>query len=235
VLAQSSTTHMPEGTTDIDIGLVAALVPRAEGRSEVRAVILPTATAQWSNGVFLSPGQIGMHLSEEPMLRYGPVINYGARTRRAGSTDSGSGVQLEPGAFVDYAFAYNIHFNASLVYGGGDNGGGVRLNTGARYGMRLTAHQSASLGVGAEFGNGSYMDSYFGVTPAQAGTNGRSYQPGGGLKKVYLDLGWRTELSTKFSLSAFGRVSQLTSRAADSPLVLEPRSTILGMALSYHY
>ncbi|NHZ79483.1 hypothetical protein F2P44_09360 [Massilia sp. CCM 8695] len=234
--AQSPTTQMPEGTTDVDISLIAALVQAKEGRSGMKAIVLPSISAQWSNGIFAEPGEVGMQLSEDPMLKYGPLLTYGARSHRGDDKDSKFQLGIEAGAFASYRLAHNIGFHSNVLYGGSDDHGGVRLNLGANYSMRLGTHQSLNAGVGMNVVNHSYMQSYFGISPAQAARSGKPvYRAGGGVKDAYLSLRWNIDLSTKYALSSGMVASRLMGNALDSPLVDTRSSTAVFTVLTYHW
>ncbi|NHZ90576.1 hypothetical protein F2P45_16350 [Massilia sp. CCM 8733] len=234
--AQSPTTQMPEGTTDIDLSLIAALVPVSEGRSGMKAIVLPSISAQWSNGVFAAPGELGMQLSEDPMLKFGPLLTYGTRSRRADDRNDKLRFGIEAGAFAGYQLAHNIGFRSSLLYGGGDDRKGVRLNLGGNYGLRLGTHQSLNAGVGMDVVNHAYMQSIFGISPKQAARGRRqAYQARAGIKDIYLSLRWNVELSTKYSLGSGVTVSRLMGSAADSPLTDSPHNAAVFTALTYHW
>jgi outer membrane protein len=234
--AQSPTTQMPEGTKDIELSLIAALVPVREGKDTVRLIVLPSASVLWSNGVFLSPGEVGMQLSEDPSLRYGPLLSYGIKSRRADDADDKSRLGIEAGAFMRYRLAHNMGLYSSLMYGGGDNNDGVRFNLGASFTQQLSTHQSLSLSVGANLADSNYMQSYFGVNSAQAVRGQRrEYSAGAGIKNSYVSLNWNVQLSNKFALSTGASMSRLGDKAANSPLVEKRSSTFIWTSLSYHY
>ena len=234
--AQSRTTQMPEGTKDIDFSLIAALVPVKEGKDGVRAIVLPSASIQWSNGVFLAPGEIGMQLSEDPSLRFGPLLAYGSKSRRADDPDSKVRFGVEGGGFVRYRLLHNLALHSTLMYGAGDNNRGMRMNLGASFSQPLTSHQSMSVSVGATLADRNYMDSYFGVNSVQAQNGHRpEYKAGAGLKSSYASLNWDVELSTKYALSTGISASRLGDKAVNSPLVERRTSTALWTSLTYHY
>ncbi|NHZ66473.1 MipA/OmpV family protein [Massilia genomosp. 1] len=234
--AQSPTTQMPEGTTDIDLSLIAALVPVSEGRSGMKAIVLPSISAQWSNGIFAEPGELGMQLSEDPMLKFGPVLSYGTRSRRADDREDKLRLGIEVGAFAHYQWAHNIGLHSSVMYGGGDDRSGVRLNLGAGYGMRLSTHQSLSANLGMNLVNKGFMQSSFGISAEQAARSRRPvYQARAGIKNIDLTLRWNVDLSTKYALSTGVNVSRLMGSAADSPLTDSPHNVAAFTALTYHW
>jgi outer membrane scaffolding protein for murein synthesis (MipA/OmpV family) len=232
---QSATTFMPEGTADVDVGAVAALVPRAEGQATMRLLVVPTISAQWSNGVFASPGEVGMRLARNPRWNFGPLLGYGAKQRRADNTGSGGGWGVEAGGFLAYNVAHNLQLASRLMCGGGADRRGISLTAGANYGIRLSSHDTLGIGLGFTAVNASYMDSYFGVAPTPEPPNAPVYRPGAGLKNVFATAQWNSELSTRYSLTTSVYVSRLTAGAADSPLVDSPHNVSLSTALHYHF
>lgn len=229
---QSATTQMPEGTADVDVGAAVALVPRAEGRGATRLVVVPIVSAQWSNGVFAAPGEIGMRLSRNPRWNFGPLLSFGDKPKRADDHGGGRGWGAEAGGFLAYNVAHNLTLASQLLYGGGADNRGVRLTASVNAGIDLSSHQTVGVGLGFTVVNGSYMDSYFGLpsAPGQA-----PYHPGGGLKNLFATARWNVELNTRYSVSTGVTLSRLASRAADSPLVESPHNASWFSALTYHF
>lgn len=235
VLAQSVTTQMPEGTTDVDVGMVAAVVPRAEGRGDSRFVLLPTVSAQWSNGVFAAPGELGVHMSRNPRWSFGPLLTYGAKPERADSRGKRDDWGLEAGGFVAYRVTHNLSLSSQLLYGGGNDDHGVRFTARANYGIELSSHQSLGFNIGFTAANASYLDSYFGVAPAPGSPYRAGYHPGGHLKNLFAGVRWNVELSTRYSVTTGCSESRLAKAAADSPLVESPHNVSLFTQLAYHF
>jgi outer membrane scaffolding protein for murein synthesis (MipA/OmpV family) len=235
VYGQSVTTQMPEGTTDVDVSMVAAVVPRAEGRSASRFVVLPTVSAQWSNGIFVAPGEVGMHMSSNPRWNVGPLVTYGVKPERADSHGTHKDWGLEAGGFVSYRLAHNLMLSSRLLYGGGNDDRGMRLTASVNYGIDLSAHQSLGVDVGFTAANASYMDSYFGVAAMPGSSYRSAYHPSGGLKNLFAGMHWNVELSTKYSVTTGLKESYLVKGAANSPLVVSPHSVSLFTQLTYHF
>jgi outer membrane scaffolding protein for murein synthesis (MipA/OmpV family) len=232
---QSATTYMPEGTTDVDVGVAAALVPRAEGRGAERFVVVPIISAQWSNGVFAAPGEVGMHLSRHPRWDFGPLLSYGTRPQRADDKNSGGGWGAEAGGFLTYQVAHGLALSSRLLYGGGADRHGVRLTASANAGFELSSHQDVGFGLGFTAVNASYMDSYFGVARSRSQPGLPEYRAGAGMKNLFARARWNVELSSRYAVSTGVTVSRLAGAAADSPLVASPHNASLYTALSYHF
>ena len=235
-LAQSDATLMPEGSTDITLTAVAALVQRAEGSSKMRPIVLPSASVQWSNGIFLAPGSLGMQLSGDGNLRYGPLLDYGVKNQRSDDPAQKTRLDLQAGGFVNYRLLHNLGFSSRLLYGGSDDNRGVQLSVGTSLSTPITQHQGVSLSVGANLVDRAYMQSYFGVTAQQARLGRRpEYRVGGGLKNVFVTGGWSVELTHKYSLNSGINVSWLGNTPAASPLTDSNKGYSVFTALSYHY
>ena len=235
-LAQSDTTFMPEGSRDVYVGATAAVVPRSEGSSEKRLIVLPTAPVQWSNGVFLAPGALGMQLSSDGNLHYGPLLSYGIKNQRRDDPVKNTRFDLQAGGFLSYQLLYNLNLHSRLLYGGSDDNEGVQADVGATWSQQVTGHQSVSLGLGANFADRAFMQSYFGITPQQARyDHTRPYNAGGGLKSVYLSACWNVELNNKYSLNSGVELTRLGDTPAASPLTDTRHSTVLYTTLNYHF
>lgn len=84
---------MPDGSSDMYVGLGAVSAPRYQGSGEHRVTALPLLQVEWSNGVFISGMSAGMHLSSNPVFEYGPMLAVLARRSHKGSYDA-MGVSL---------------------------------------------------------------------------------------------------------------------------------------------
>lgn len=236
VFAQSDTTFMPEGSKDITLSAAAALVQRSEGSSKMRAIVLPSVSVQWSNGIFLAPGGVGMKLSDDPNLQYGPLLDYGVKNQRSDEVDQSTRLSLQPGAFVSYQLLNNLNLHSALKYGGSDDHRGVQFDIGSSFSTPVAQHRAITLALGATFVDRAYMQSYFGVTPAQSRVGRRPvYDAGGGLKNVYVSGGWSVELTHKYSLYSGVNLSWLGNTPAASPLTNSNRGLSVFSVLSYHY
>ena len=234
-MAQVTHMMMPEDTQDIDFGVAAIAAPSVEGGSGRRFFVLPFASVQWSNGVFLAPGEIGIRLPAPVNNQYGLMLAYGVKPDRVDSTNNAK-INAELGGFYNYQFAQQLGIRSRLAYGGGDNHSGTRLELGAWASSALTSHQSASVEVGLQLADHTYMQSYFGVSAAQAGRGPyRLYDTAGGIKNTYLNLNWRAELSLKYELSLRLGLNRLHGSAASSPLVSQRNTASLLTAITYHY
>jgi outer membrane protein len=70
------------------------------------------------------------------------------------------------------------------------------------------------------FADAEYMNTYFGVTPAEAASSGRNaFEADGGLKSAGLGAKLRYEFGNDWGIEAAGSWDRLVGDAADSPIV----------------
>ena len=227
---------MPDGSQDLSFALTAFDAPRSEGGKRRQIGVLPSFTGRWSNGIFAELGEVGMDLSDDPVLDWGPLLSYDLRQRRTDDASDKGGLDIEGGGFVHYLWANNINFNSALLYGGGARRSGIKLVADVDFSLRLGPHTALTLSPGVEFVNASYMKSSFGVTAAQSAADGLDpYVTHPGLKNLFLhaDLHW--QLSNKWTMNSGVNASRLMGSAGHSPLTEQRTSVTEYVQLSYHY
>lgn len=79
---------MPDGSRDMYVGIGATSTPIYEGALDRRFKPLLALQVQWSNGVFISGQSVGMHLSTQPSLEFGPLVSLAARRTPSGVSSS---------------------------------------------------------------------------------------------------------------------------------------------------
>jgi MipA family protein len=105
-------------------------------------------------------------------------------------------------------------------------------------GVPIPVTQSLNLraGAGVTWADADYMQTYFGVTPAQAAaTRFRAYTPSGGLRKAELSLGAEYSLSAQWKLQANIAATKLYGDAARSPLVARESSVSASLGVVYGF
>lgn len=151
------TNPMPDGSGDMYLGLGVASAPRYAGADQRRTRLLPVLQGQWSNGVFVSGMNAGLHLSRRPLLEYGPLLSLDPGRDDGGAGASAIGVERAVGLgnlprLPEVAVLYNAQ---ELAAGNRLNGlpsiarrlqGGAFLNVYLAPSIRLTS--SALYGAG---------------------------------------------------------------------------------------
>jgi len=235
VHAQTPEAMMPEGSTDINLGVAALITPSYEGSNKQKFYLLPFASVAWSNGVFLAPGEIGLRLASPQHLQYGPLLSYELQTNSADHNASSSLV-FTPGAFFNYRFDHTLGFRSRLDYGAGTQRQGIRVHVASWFSTSLLPHQRLSTELGLTLANQHYMQSHFGISHEQAQDSGLlAYAAKAGIKNTYLQVGWNMELSPKYDFSTRLGINRLWGSAAGSPLTGKRNTVSLLTSLTYHY
>jgi len=235
-MAQAQTPDMmPEGSTDINLGMAALIAPSYEGSDKQKFYLLPFASVVWSNGVFLAPGEIGLHLPSPQHLQYGPLLSYELQTKGA-DRNASSSLVFTPGAYFNYRVDHRLGFRSRLDYGAGTQHQGIRLHLASWLSMPLAPHQNLSAEVGLTLANKNYMQSYFGISPEQVEYTGLpAYTAKAGIKNTSLQVVWNVELSPKYDFSTRISINRLWRSAASSPLTTKTNTVSLLTSLTYHY
>ncbi len=175
-------------------------------------------------------------------LEAGPLVGYrfgreqddAARLRGLGDIDGG----LVLGAYAGYRVG-PWFFSASYhqqVTGDEDTGGLVRLAIDHTW--RLNPQTKLVASVGTAYASSDYMQTYFGVSAAQAATSLAGlpqYNPSAGFKDVSVGATATIELDPRWTLYLTGRYARLIGDAADSPVIETENTFFAGAGLSYKF
>ncbi len=132
-----------------------------------------------------------------------------------------------------------FEFDAAILDRVTGDGGGPEFRFGVETETQLTEQITLVTRLGTTVASSDYMQTYFGVTPAQAArsTAGiETYEPDAGFKDVYVELGAEYDFSDRWLLKGGVRYGRLVGEAADSPVVETPDqlSGIFGVAYRFN-
>jgi outer membrane scaffolding protein for murein synthesis (MipA/OmpV family) len=163
-----------------DGGSIAAVVlagTQYQGSNERRTLVLPVLDYQWANGWFAGVSNgVGYNFSSSAQLQYGLRLtaaldrkeNRSNALRGLGDVDA----KAEGGAFFNVLSSDGYFFSSSVRYGSGTDSKGLLLDLGAGYATSLAPQWHLGVGAAVTVANAAYLQSYFGVTAAQAAGNG---------------------------------------------------------------
>jgi outer membrane protein len=145
------TNPMPDGSGDMYAGLGVISAPRYVGADARRQHVLPVLQGQWSNGVFVSGMNAGLHLSTRPALEYGPLISLHPGRDDGGDGASAIGIERAIGeGNLPRLPRVMVQYNAQMLASGNRlNGlpaisrqlqGGAFLNVYLAPALRLTSN-----------------------------------------------------------------------------------------------
>ena len=230
--AQSESQELPYGLSG-RIGMVAATTPTYEGSDKRRTLASPTLSLnyrsrEWGTVEF---GQRGLVWSpiESNQFRFSLLAQFdpGRKDKESSSIDPTPGddrlagmgrikSSTEVGIGIGYGPLQLVARQALSDRGAK----GAQVDMGAEVPFSVSDRLNLRFAVGATWANREYMQTYFGVTPAQASATSFSvYSPKAGCRKVEASLGAEYALAPRWKLQGNLAVSQLGDVAAASPLV----------------
>ena len=227
-------THMmmPEGSKDIYLSLGVASSPAYEGSARRETFVAPLISVQWANGVFIDMNVIGMHLSEDPGMAYGPLFSPGTtRVDNLAQAQSDKRARSrftpEVGGFFHYTLSHGLGVRSQLMYGGSADRRGVRVALMPYLEYPVGEHHSLGLQGRLQLANRSALQARFAV-PGQ-------HEVSAGLRDASVGIRWRWELNTKYTLSTSVSWTKLLGSAGASPRVERAAGTTAVTILTYHY
>jgi MipA family protein len=225
--------------TAVRAGLIALNSPRYQGSGEQQTIAVPGIFLQTSNGLFADPiNGIGYSFDPAGDVNYGMRVNFetGRSVEAALPGFEKIKPRLNPGVFANYKVNDALTLKSALRFGVGDALDGSVLNLGASYKIYSANYISAAINASVKYANSSYMQSYFGVTPAQSAASGLSaYQPSGGFSTAQVGLTLGFPISRQIYIFSSASVQRLLGDAANSPLTKKQTqpSAFIGSVYSF--
>lgn len=217
------------------VGMGLAYLPKYMGAKDAGLRPLPLLEYRWSNGLFAGTGNgIGVNFGGSGPAQFGARLTVDIG-RKEDDDDHLAGlgdikVRPELGLFFNYEIARGLQATSSLRYGSGDQKNGLVADLGLSYAYPVSPSWMLGVGVAASWVNEDYMQSYFGVTQAQAGRSGLArYSPKAGGRDARANLALTYSYSPRLGVSFGLTAGQLLSEAKRSPLV-QQSSSVSGFA-----
>lgn len=211
----------------VTLGGGVMLAPDYEGSDEYEFKPIPDIEINYRDSVILKNNSLSYNalraVDPASAWRAGPRARYGfgrdqddnAALRGLGDVDG----SVELGGFVGYgAGPWSGELSVLQDVGDGHDGLVAELNGG--YSFRFTPRLGARLSASMTYADDSYMQSFFGVTPAQALRSGYAVEDAdAGLKDAGIALGLTYGLTESWALGGFVGYKRLLGDAADSQIV----------------
>jgi len=248
----------PEEERSITIGGAGIVKPKYEGSDEHEVIPIPIIIPKFVDAPNEDPStfkqfrkrvnfrgldDIRLRVLGGERLQIGTVTGYitkrdqddGPLLRGLGDIDGG----LVLGAYSGFTLGA-FEFDAAILEKVTGDDSGYELRFGVETTQQLTDRTRIVARVGTTFASQDYMQTYFGVTAAQAQASKvglPAYYTDAGIKDVYLELGSTVDLSERWLLKAGGRYGRLLGEAADSPLVETENqfSGVLGLGYRFNW
>ncbi len=143
---------------------------------------------------------------------------------------------LRARGYVSYALTPNWTLATALSPDLLGRGGGAVMTADLGYRRSLTATSEWYSGVGVNWADARYMNSYYGVSEETAAATGRTaYVPGAGVTGVRAAVGFTTALSSRWILFGGAGVTRLLGHASDSPLTQQQLASSVSLGLAYRW
>jgi outer membrane scaffolding protein for murein synthesis (MipA/OmpV family) len=229
------------------IGLGVASMPSYEGSPNRRTLAVPYFTMNYRTRDWgeVSVGQYGLvwQAVEAGDLRLGLVANpdAGRKDRKPSKLNPSPGDKrlagmgevresTEAGVLAGYG-PFSLLARKSLGKRGHK---GTQVDLSVAWPFKVSDNIDLSLGAGLTWADKNYMQTYFGVTPAQSLASGfRAYTPKAGVRKFDLSVNAEYALAQDWRLQGSLALTQLTGDAADSSLVARKSNPSMSLGIAY--
>jgi len=222
-------------------GIAVLATTEYTGSRDRRTMALPTLDYQWANGWFAGvTNGLGYNFSSSPDIQYGLRVtaDLGRKESRSPAL-RGMGdidVKAEAGGFLNYSLNSQLSLRSSLRLGSGNGGDGVVANLGISYSMPFAQRWRLGLGSDVTIANAKYMQSYFGVSRAQAAASGYApYSPRASFRDVRASATLSYSVDPRTTVTVGVNALTLLGDASDSRLVQKKASVGGLLAATYAF
>jgi outer membrane scaffolding protein for murein synthesis (MipA/OmpV family) len=223
----------------VTIGALGAVRPAYEGSDAYVGSAVPVFDLRYRDIFFASVRDgIGVNVLREDWVTLAPVLRYRfGRDQDANRALYGMGDidgTFEAGILATFGTGpLRLRLEAAQgLNGGGSEGFQTRADL--TYGTVLGPRLFVAGGPNMTYGDRSFNQTYFGVSPQQSVRSGyQQFSAAAGLNSVGLSATANYRLWRGFSLTATGEVKQLLYDAADSPITREQTQAFFGLALAW--
>ncbi len=240
------TTAGPSQQWRYTVGLGAVAVPDYEGSEDYQAAPLPIARVQKGHQYGQLFGlKLTSNLVPDPNFRAGPVINF--RPERDdvdnNQVDAMNDVDsaLELGVQVGYDYRLDggvIGVEVEFVHDLIDGHNGWLLTPEVKYRRKLGGNWNLSLSTLVTVASDDYMESYFGVSAADAVASGfPTFNADGGLKDIGVQLALGYDITEAWDAGFIAGWQRLLNDAEDSPVTKagEENQYLAGLFVTYSW
>ena len=239
----------------VALGAAAIIKPKYEGSNEHEVIPIPIIIPKFTENPnddsavtevrkrvnFRGLDDIRVRVLGGPRFQVGAVTGYitkrdqddGDLLRGLGDIDGG----LVLGAYSAFTFGA-FTFDAAVMEKVTGDEAGPEFRLGIETSRQVTERVKVGIRFGTTIASEDYMQTYFGVTPAQSARSRAGlpvYSPSSGVKDVFVAIGSSVDLNDRWLLKAGARYGRLLGEAADSP-VIETEDQVSGtVGLAYRF
>lgn len=231
----------PPGKDGGLVGIAVLTMPQYQGAKETRKLIVPAIDYQWANGWFAGASNgIGYNFSRNPAIDFGARVtaDIGRKESRSKALRGMGDIKekAEFGAFLNFNPTQHISLTSTARYGSGSDSKGLIVDLGVSFVEMPTPDLRVGAGVGVSVANENYMQSFFGVTKAQAQRSQYAqFKPKAGLRDTHVSAFVSYMINSRTALTLAISSDRLAADAKSSPLSKTVRSNSGVLALTYHF
>ncbi len=252
--AQAQETTVTKST--IAVGAAAVIKPKYEGSNQHEVIPIPIIIPKFADRPDEEPSpysnvrkrvnfrgldDIRVRVFGGERFQVGAVTGYitkrdqddGDLLRGLGDIDGG----LVLGAYSAFRLGA-FTFDAALLDKVTGDEAGLQYRFGVETTQQVTERLRLGVRIGTTIASQDFMQTYFGVTPAQSFRSRAGlpvYTPDAGVKDVFVSVGASMDLSERWLLKAGARYGRLVDEAADSPVVQTADQVSGTVGLAYRF
>ena len=240
---QNASIQSPEDESwniELSGGLMYMYGPKYDGSDNYGSKVLPAASLEYKNGLIFMGimDGIGSYFLQGEDYKVGASIGYGfgrdesddrKNLRGMGDIDSG----LEATLKGEYSFG-PVELSGEVIAGTKEHGTTAKIEVGTM--LPVTEQLMVKISAGSTWADATHMESYFGVSPAQAARSGYSrYEAESGFKSAGISVGVIYNITEEWDLMLMVNGDQLLGDAADSPITKEEFGVTTFSTLNYKF
>lgn len=229
---------------DVSAGIGVMVRPAYMGANDYVVRPIPLIDARWRDRVYINTREgVGYDIIHNPRARFGFGLGYdtgrddgagsGNRLRGLGDIDP----TIEARVHASYGFQpFPLWLEGEFRYDLLDGHDGWLTTIGAKYKQRSGENLRISAGPSVTYASDNYMQSYFGVTTAQAANSQFStYNADSGFRDLSFDASAVYTIDPNWFVHGFGGYRMLVGDANDSPISQTRNNFSTGVSLGYRF
>lgn len=232
---------------DVTIGFGAFHEPISPGLSETETQPIPYFDIYYKNSFFLNWDGLGAYLyrsqAEDPedAFKISAIIDYDdgreekdykSYLEGMGNIESSMEGKLKAeGELGPTEFTFSVSKGLSS-----DGHNGIHSELQFNFDFPIGRRSIIEIGPFVHYADKDYMQSYYGVTEAQASASQfTEYTPSGGIDQVAVEIVYRSQLTEHWQLLGLLEYGVLMGDAKDSPITEKNNTLTAGFGLAYQF
>lgn len=245
LFACTASVHAEDALT---LGAGLAATPRYSGSHEMRGTPVLVVDYQLANGFYASTIRGLGYGTGFGALRLNAAL--GMRGKRSDDDSNGIGGsgsselrgmgEVKSSATLNLGAHYSIFqgldFSASTALPISHRENGKTAGFELSGTLHADERDKVTLSLGASLADSKYMQTYYGVTSAQAARTGfKAYKPAAGLYEAKFTFGWEHRIDQRWAITGMLGSSTLVRDAANSPVTRRTTAPTAAVFASYRY